>query len=299
MDRQAIFVNIVFWRRMESACSLVFILGYNNLKNEIWKEKLILCLTSLGEFYAPGLRITGTFISGPDSSFDYMYPKSASFLNSNRASSTARFQLFCHLYKTRPCNYVLNSWNKEQIRCLIFKYFLSNPAIFYSSLPSEKRRKHKVHPQKERIYISPTSAACHWVCLEREGWLLSATVIAHRVFALVFALSLQNFTPRSACEPSVDVPLCFLLLPGAASASLLSPWSMCWLSGVLRQLVQCLIFVKDLIFSFAAQIMMYKFPQALFKSVNLSSSSCANGSLCVLADDVKHHPQIAIAVFLP
>lgn len=106
---------------------------------------------------------------------------------------------------------------------------------------------------------------------------------------------LQNSTPEAPVRALSWCPRVLFVTSASASPP---PQPMDSLLPVRR--TQVIVSMPDIwkrphFFPFAARIMMYKFPQALSKSVNSSSSSCANGSLCVLGDDVKQHPRNATA----
>lgn len=113
-------------------------------------------------------------------------------------------------------------------------YFVKTILIFFSSsLLSEERRKHKTHPWKERIYVSPTCASTLGsVWNVRAGcWVLQ---LLPRECALVFALNLQKF---HSCKCLWTFSWCPHLLSVASQCSkcqLLSPWSIWWLSGIPR-----------------------------------------------------------------
>lgn len=114
---------------------------------------------------------------------------------------------------------------KRKKRCLIFNFIVKQSwlVFFSSSLPSEKRRKHKMHPWEEMECtagqgLQPPWAECHSSCPQ----------------ALGFALEFCRIPPlKHLWEPWVDVPVCFLSLQ-QVPAPLLSPWTLCCLSGVPR-----------------------------------------------------------------
>lgn len=185
-------------------------------KKNVWKEKLIPCPTSLGEFYIPGLK--------NKSSYQFLV-EVLSTCTLNQHLSFIQTELhplpdFSFLLPSqRPlCNYVLNSWNKDEITCLIFNFFKTILLCFFPH-PCLQRRGENIkciHGKREYMSAQPLQppsslsgmwelvTECYNLCPQSMPWYL---LYPCRISLLKMPVSLQLVSPCAFCSfPVLQVP---------------------------------------------------------------------------------------------